>query len=262
MEKEILIKSVSKSISVLQAINRHGSMSITNIARHGKLPYPTAFRIVQTLIHEGLIEQEPLRKHYRPTALVHSLAQGYRVETGMVDAAHQHMSDLTRRIGWPVFITARVGTQMVVRDSTHAETSLTFELCRPGHTVPLATSATGHAMLSTTPETELDPLLDWLSHETRGSTELDLPAMRHLIRKVRADGHAAKPCSSSTRTSSVAVPVLPADGRAQAVLTLTYFTSAMRPDIAVERYAGDLKQTARLIRDSFEQHSSLVPAMA
>lgn len=32
------------------------------IAKRGKLPYPIACRIVQTLIHDGLLEQEPARK--------------------------------------------------------------------------------------------------------------------------------------------------------------------------------------------------------
>ncbi len=250
MENGVLIKSVSKSISVLQAINRHGSLSITNIARHGKLPYPTAFRIVQTLMHEGLIEQEPMRKHYRPTALVHSLAHGYAMETGIVDVAHPHMSDLTRRIGWPVFIAARVGRHMVVRDATHSETSLTFEPCRPGFTVALVASGTGHAMLSTIPEDELASLLDWVARDGKDAVAFEPLPLRALITTVRRDGHAAKPCSSSTRTSSIAVPIGTPGERADAVLTMTYFSASMRSEVAIERFADALKHTASAIRAS------------
>lgn len=255
MEKGVLIKSVSKSISVLQAINRYGSMSIVGIARDGKLPYPTAFRIVQTLVHEGLIEQEPMRKRYRPTALVHSLAHGYRLESHMADVAHEHMSDFTRRMGWPVFIAVRVGTQMVVRDATHGETSLTFDPCYPGSAIPLLTSATGHALLSTFPEDEVDRLLDWARREHLEAPDSGAESLRDMLSQVRIDGHAAKPCSSSTRTSSLAVPIAPQGERADAVLTLTYFSTAMSRQVAIERFAHSLKETASRICTGFREHA-------
>jgi len=48
------------------------------LARDVELPYPTAFRFIQTLIHEGLIECEPTREHDRVTDLVQSPSIGDR----------------------------------------------------------------------------------------------------------------------------------------------------------------------------------------
>jgi IclR family mhp operon transcriptional activator len=78
MEKGVPIRSISRCISVLQAINRAGDLSLMEIAKRAKVPYPTACRIVQTLLHEKLIEREPTRKHYRPTALIRSEANWWR----------------------------------------------------------------------------------------------------------------------------------------------------------------------------------------
>ena len=78
MEKGVPIRSLSRGIAVLQAVNRGGTISMMEIARTSNVPYPTACRIVQTLMHEGLIEREPSRKHYRPTALVQTLAHGFQ----------------------------------------------------------------------------------------------------------------------------------------------------------------------------------------
>jgi IclR family mhp operon transcriptional activator len=55
MEKGVPIRSISRAIAVLQAINRQGSMSLMGIAKTAEVPYPTACRIVQTLLFEGLI---------------------------------------------------------------------------------------------------------------------------------------------------------------------------------------------------------------
>ena len=46
MEKGVPIRSVSRSIAVLQTVNRMKSLSLMEIARAVDLPYPTAFRIV------------------------------------------------------------------------------------------------------------------------------------------------------------------------------------------------------------------------
>lgn len=249
MENGIPIRSVSRTISVLQAINRFGSLSMMAIARHESLPYPTAFRIVQTLVREGLIEQEPTRKHYRPTALVESLAHGYRAESRLVMTAAPHIRRLTREIGWPVFVSVRVGGKMVVRDATHAETSLTYGMCHPGVTVPLLTSATGQACLASLSASEVDQLVRWAAHaDEERTSKIDLEGLDGALGRARIQGYAAKPCDNGLpyKTSSIAVPIL-VQNRAEAVLTLVYFTTALKAADAVERYLGPLKRAADAI---------------
>lgn len=266
METALPIRSVSRSIAVLQSINRHGSLSAMEIARIEGLPYPTAYRIVQTLVHEGLIELEPTRKNYRPTALVQSLAHGYRAEGRLVDSAATIIRKLTQEVGWPVFIAERVGMRMVVRDATHAETSLTFGLCHPGFHVPLLTSATGHAWLSTLGEAKLDRIVQWggLTNEQKLGDGAIVELKRQLA-LVEAQGHAARVCQNgeANRSASIAVPIL-VDGQIRAVLTLVYFQASMKEHVAVERYLAPLQQSARMIADALEDEEAGVfgfPAM-
>jgi IclR family mhp operon transcriptional activator len=246
MENVAPIRSVSRSISVLQAINRHGSLSMMAIAKHESLPYPTTYRIVQTLLHEGLIEQEPTRKHYRPTALVQSLAHGYHAEGRLIDCAGPVMRDLTRQIGWPVFVSERVGTRMVVRDATHAETSLTFGLCYPGFNMPLLTSATGQAWIGHIPEGDVDSVIAW--SDVTADAKMDGLMIRELkqqLAAVQLQGYCARAClnTSPNRSASIAVPIF-AGGRIKAVLTLVYFHSAMQQSTAIERYLAPLRDAA------------------
>jgi IclR family mhp operon transcriptional activator len=250
MEKGVPIRSVSRSISVLQAINRYGSLSMTGIARYGALPYPTACRIVQTLMHEGLIEQEPSRKHYRPTALVESLAHGYRSDHLLIETAHPHMSRLTQKIGWPVFLAVRVGTQMVIRGSTHSETSLTYAPCYPGITVPLLTSATGQAWLSKLEDEDVGNLLRWVS-ETDTRRTLSADELQAVLAGVRRDGFASRPCmnDSPNRTASIALPIM-VEGEIVAVLTLTYFAAALQSAAAIEKYLLLMGETTQAIAQS------------
>jgi IclR family transcriptional regulator, mhp operon transcriptional activator len=256
MEKGVPIRSISRSISVLQAINRHGSLSMMSIARQSLVPYPTACRIVQTLIHEGLIEQEPSRKRYRATALVQSLSHGYQSENALVDASREPIRGLTRKIGWPVSIAVRVGTRMVVRDSTHSETSLTYEHYHPGFTLPLLGCASGRLCLAHMDHEELGNVMQWLSLAGEDSSSAQLHNTVDTFQKIRDEGFAAQGWGQHNltpgKTSSLAVPIFH-DGRFEAALTLIYFATAMKQHQAIERYLDTMKEHAVLIEASLDQ---------
>ncbi|MEQ8514241.1 MAG: helix-turn-helix domain-containing protein, partial [Chromatocurvus sp.] len=132
MEKGVPIRAVSRALVVLQAINNAGSLSMMGAARAAGIPYPTACRVIQTLIPEGFVESVPNTKHYRPTALVHTLSNGYQFDNSLVIAARPVIEELTRRVLWPISIATRVGMKMMVRDSTYGMTSLAFTNFYPG----------------------------------------------------------------------------------------------------------------------------------
>ncbi|MBT0668206.1 helix-turn-helix domain-containing protein [Novosphingobium profundi] len=248
------IRSVCRSISVLQVINTHGPLPLMDIARIGDLPYPTVFRIVQTLVHEGLVEQEPYGKTYRPTAMVESLAHGYRYEGPLTDACREPIAALTREIGWPLFVAVRVGQRMIVRESTHAQTSMTFESCNAGVTIPLLTSTTGRAYLAALPTAQVHAILDSAEHNRWGiDTHFERDVFLRKLEAIRARGISAAPFTSreANRTASLAVPVF-ADGEVQATLTLTYFFNAMNEQTAIGRYGDTLRALAARITDRLD----------
>jgi IclR family mhp operon transcriptional activator len=175
MEKGVPIRAISRCVSVLQAINRAGSLTMMDVAHASGVPYPTACRIVQTLLLEGLIEREPARKRYRPTALVQTLSHGFQAHGRLVEAARPHIVDLTKRHGWPVSLASHVGQRMVIRDSTHTLTSLTFNNYYPGYTLPILESASGCAHIAFTSEEDRANIL---------STLRAVPEMRTAIRSL------------------------------------------------------------------------------
>jgi DNA-binding IclR family transcriptional regulator len=148
LEEGVPIRAVSRGVAVLQAVNRAGSISLMQTSRQTQIPYPTVCRIVQTLLHEGLIEKEPNRKRYRSTALVQSLSSGFQDDSRLVKVARPHIVELTKRVAWPISIATRVGNMMMVRDSTHSLTSLTLSNYAPGYTLPIAECSSGKVYLA------------------------------------------------------------------------------------------------------------------
>lgn len=252
MDRDSNIRSISRGLAVLQAVNRGGSITMMDISRTSRVPYPTACRIVQTLMAEGMIEREPARKRYRTTALVKTLALGYQDEDDLVAVARPHIVALCRKLAWPISIATRVGHVMMVRDSTHKLTSLTLNNYAPGYTLPLTECSTGKAYLAYCDAEERLNIL-------RGMRELDGPAERmavltlhdeNLFADIRAKGYATQARNAYTanpgKTSSIAVPLFRKDEVAGA-MALIFFASAMTMRQAQDSFLADLKATAAAI---------------
>ena len=249
MDRGVPIRSVSRCITVLQAINHHGALSLMEVARNAELPYPTVCRIVQTLIQEGLVECEATRKCYRATGLVHALSRGFHNRDELVTKARPFLVELTKKTGWPISILTRVGQTMIIRDTTFDLSALTTELFPTGHATPLLESAAGTVLLANLTEEDRASLveLDRRSPRTRSTAPFDDVK---IGAQVRQDGfflgcvqpHDANP----EGTSSINVPLYGGAGLS-GVLSLLFFSATIDPMNAVERYLPDLKVAASSI---------------
>lgn len=246
------IRAISRAIAVLQAINRWGALSLTEIARNAKIPHPTATRIVRTLIDEGLIEQEPSRKRYRPTALIQTLSCGFQNHDRLVTISRPHIVRLTRQIDWPISVVTRVGQAMVVRDSTSALTSLTFNNYYPGWQVPLLPSASGRVYFAHASPDEQQELLKQYRHNQQGIDQLTLREFESgsAVAKIRAQGYAAvtrTPYSANPgKTSSIAVPLFEREVLIGS-LAMVFFANALSVPDAIDRFLTPLRETASQI---------------
>lgn len=246
------IRAIRRALAVLQAINRSGSLRMVDICHQTDLPYPTAYRIVQTLLQDGMVEAEVGRKRYRPTALVRTLSFGYRAENALAEIARPHMAELCRKVNWPVSLATRVGKLMMVQDSTHAMTSLTFTNYAPGYTLPLAECSTGKAYLAFCEEEERQTVLAGYGEEDGEHDRLAqlLFADGAVLDAIRARGYATHARNLYTdhpgKTSSLAAPVLGAD-RIQGCIALIFFSSALSMAEAETCFAKPLLQTAAAI---------------
>lgn len=251
-EKDGAIRSIARGLRVLQVINRGGSISMMQICRQADIPYPTACRVIETLIKEGMVEREPARKRYRPTALVRTLSVGFQEEDTLVAVGRTHIVTLCHKHGWPISIATRVGHSMMVRDSTHKLTSLTLHNYSPGYTLPIIECSSGKSYLAFCPQEERSAILS-------GLMQLDGPAERlaelllrddTMLASIRSRGYSTQARNLYTavpgKTSSIAVPIVKGE-RVHGALALVFFAAAMPMARAEEQFVADLKDTAAAI---------------
>lgn len=257
-KKDQSIRSIARALHVLQAINHHGALTMTQIAKIVDLPYPTACRIVYTLVGEGIIEREPARKYYRPTALAQSLSCGYQEQVRMVAIARKHIVELTNETSWPVSISSRVGPVMVIQDSTHALTTMTFSDYHPGFSLPIASSASGMAYLAFTDPDERAQIVEQIKRTALDDESLALIGnlRDNHFKMIVEDGYASFIRNPHTKnpgkTSSIAVPLFRGEALVGA-LTLIFFSTSLRVVEAFEKYKDQIfKAQSAINRDLME----------
>lgn len=251
------IRAISRGLSVLKIINRKGSANLTEISRETEIPYPTVCRIVNTLLQEEMIEREPNRKRYRPTLLVKSLAVGYQQESSLVTVARQTLEQLCTDLVWPISLATRVGSCMVLLDSTHHMTSLTLTRYYPGYTMPVTECATGRAYLAYCDQETREQILnnlktvEFTAHGRINPARYDEP----FWQGIRDKGYAVQAhnqfSSDPGKTSSIAVPIM-VDGAIVASIAVIFFRSSLNLDAAELSFVEKLSQAAREISKKIE----------
>ena len=145
---------------------------------------------------------------------------------------------------------------MMVRDSTHNMTSLTFSHYYPGYTLPIAECATGKVHLAFCDEDERYAIVEgWKAIETEASNMgMLLLSDDYMLQKIRRDGYALQVRNvynaDPGKTSSIAVPLFDENNALIGALALIYFASAMSSDDAVGKYLQPMQATARAIHES------------
>ncbi|MEQ8733393.1 MAG: helix-turn-helix domain-containing protein [Rhodospirillaceae bacterium] len=252
MDNDLPVRSVSRAIELLQYINREDGPTLLQLQHLSGLPYPTVGRLVKSLALIGLVEATPSTKRYYPTGLVLTLSSGFQEDDQLAESASPVLSELTRTLNWPTSLAIRVGGRMMIKQSTHRETSLVLSHYNAGFTLPLTECASGLAYLAFCNEDERDTILAGLKdHHPASSTKGTALAKRiDSLEKIRDLGYATFDRTMLSRepgkTSSIAVPVLVNDV-AVAAVALVFFASAMKMSEAIEKYVTRLQEAANEI---------------
>lgn len=242
------IRALSRGIAVLQAINRNGALTVSEVCDVTHLPYATVSRILYTLMEDGFVEMEPARKRYRVTALVQTLAAGFQDDGRIEAAAAPALETLSRETGCPASFSVRIAASMVIRLSTHAFSPLTVNMLTRGHALPVLGSPSGIALLGALRSAERRPLIRYLLEmaEERGERP-DIDETYRDIRATRTRGHAVRDRPGNPQaTSSIAVAVMTGQVAAGAI-TLAFTTEAMDLSQAERLFLPSLRQAAATI---------------
>jgi IclR family transcriptional regulator, mhp operon transcriptional activator len=243
------IRSFSRGLAVLSALNAHGSATALALARETGVPRATVYRLLQTMLDDGFISRGPADDRFHLQLKVRALSEGFEDEQWISTIAGPALMDLTRRISWPCDVCALKGLKMVIHETTHRVAPLSVDRNMVGEELPLLSSATGLAYISFASKEEQDTLLALLarSGDARDALARDPEQVARLIAATRRRGYGVRQAGPIwPHTGSIALPVR-VGRRMLGCINIVWMARVVSPKEGVRRYLEPLRETRRLI---------------
>ncbi len=243
------IRSFSRGLAVLSALNLHGSATALTLARQTGVPRATVYRLLQTMLDDGYIGRGPADDRFHLQLKVRGLSEGFEDEQWISMIAGPALVELTRRISWPCDVCALRGLKMVIHETTHRVAPLSVDRNMVGEELPILSSASGLAYISFLPKEEQQTLLGLLarSSDPRDALARDPPQASRLLEATRRRGYAVRQAGEIwPHTGAVALPVR-VGRRVLGSINVVWMARVVSPKEGVSRYLEPLRETRRLI---------------
>ena len=213
---------VSRLIAVMRALARvqvEGGR-VTQLARDVGQNQATTHRLLQSLVAEGIVEQEEQNKRYRLTVDFFALAAQAGNPGDLRSLCRPALLRLSASLGDSLFLLARAGFDAICLDRSEGPFPIRSFTGDVGGRVPLGAGQGALAILAFLPEAERDEVIRFNLSRLREFGFFDEVQLRVEIGKVREAGFAAKNSGLLDGMAGVAVPVIDREGRAVAALAV------------------------------------------
>jgi IclR family mhp operon transcriptional activator len=249
------VQGLVRGLAVLCAMNEAPAAAgtATEIAGSTGLHRTTVKRLLETLCEAGFLRRLP-DDSYCLTFRVRNLSDGFTDEGWVSQIAGPLLRKLTEQVLWPSDLVALEGDELMVRDSTHSFSPLSFHPAMVGHRLPFLTTAAGRAYLAFCAPGEREALLEMLRARSDGDGQRarDSRQLRSMLQATRARGYSVNEGDwiGGGKFGAIAVPILQ-HGHARACINLIFSKRAVSTAEAAKRYLGFMRDTASEIERQF-----------
>jgi IclR family KDG regulon transcriptional repressor len=134
-------------LNLIDQLSNFDRIGVTRLARHLKVPVPTAYRMLRVLEGAGYVEQLAESKEYRLTLKLFELGSKVASRTTLRDVAAVEVERLAQQSGLATNVSMLVGSDVLYLAQVKTEELLAVNLT-PGSRAPATCTAMGKAMLS------------------------------------------------------------------------------------------------------------------
>jgi IclR family mhp operon transcriptional activator len=235
------VNSVVRALDLLEALNRRPISTVDDLFTDTRIPKPSIVRLLQTLERRGLVRHARQHGAYFLTSQVRALSSGYHSEPRLIEASAQLLDDLTRKVKWPLAIAIPDSGAMVIRYSTIPLSPLSLHHSSLGMRLSMVSRALGRAYLAFCDADEQNALINVLrkSGQPEDAAAHDEETLRAVLKETQARGLATRDPRVRAVSNTLAVPIYE-KSRVVASVGLTFFSSAMEPEMAIEKFRDDL----------------------
>lgn len=245
------VQGLSRGLELLNALNRMPvGGTVRQLAEATGLHRTTVKRLLETLQDEGYVQRSESDDSYRLAMKVRELSEGFRDDHWISAVAAPLLAELLQEVVWPTDLCTLDLDAMVVRETTHRFSRLSFHRSMVGRRLPLLRTATGLAYIAFCPQKERTQLIQLLTQrdDEDGAIARDATQLENLILRTRRKGYGENHMNwnQEDRIGSIAIPIYRYT-QVMACLNIVYVAEAMDIEVAAERYLPSMQRTAARI---------------
>lgn len=244
--------TVGKALSVLDQVAGFGRpVRFSELLESSDYPKATLYRLLQTLLQQGMVSLDPDRQTYAlGVRLVRLAHQAWR-QSSLAPVAQPYVDELARRAGETVHVAQLDHGQVLYVDKRNASVPVEM-FSQAGRVGPVFCTGVGKAMLAFLPEAEQDSIIAQQSfHRFTEHTYTTAAALRVELGEIRKRGFAYDREEHEPGIICVAVPILTQNGRVLGGLSLTSTTERHSLE-SLEAHLPDIKTTVSRIAEDAE----------
>lgn len=244
--------TVAKALEVLDLVAASGRpVRFSDLMARSPYPKATLYRMLQTLVAQGMLAFDPARATYAMGLRLVRLAHAAWQQSSLAPIARPHLDRLSAQIGETVHLAQLDQGQVLYVDKRNARDPVPM-YSQAGKVGPAYCTGVGKAMLAHLPEAALDQALmrqSW--HPCTPRTLASPEALRTDLARIRARGHAVDDEEHEPGIICVALPILASDGGVLGALSVTS-TTARTTLAELERLAPLIREIAQVIAQETE----------
>nr|WP_302474219.1 IclR family transcriptional regulator [Roseococcus sp. MDT2-1-1] len=202
---------------------------LVELAEECGLERPTAHRILQGLVAEGVVVQDRETRRYRLGPLLQELGLAAKPQTPVLEAWRPLLEGVARDTGQTAFLTVRSGFDGVCLDRQEGAFPVKVLVLEPGRRRPLGIGAGGMALFAFEGAPERERILaanaDRLALDWPGYSPEEIARRARTTRRL---GHALHEVQEMRGIRSVAVPILAPSHRPLGAFSVSALSSVLK----------------------------------
>lgn len=229
------IAVLEKAFLVLETVDKLGrTATLKELTEATGLPKPTLYRILQTLVDLGYVDQDSARSRYGLSLRLRQLARGGDDFEDLRQKMLPVMENLHRKFNETINLGVLQLNHVYYVHFIETTQNLRWQV-RPGSRDPFYCTALGRAVVAHLPEKQRKQLLNRIVFEQRTpSTPTNREEVERLLAETEERGWAYDDQENDLGVSCFGVPLFDPDGEVIASLSISVPQSRLTPDLRDE----------------------------
>ena len=177
-----VIQSVDRALDILEALARHGKMSLSELSLKTGLNVSTCHHLVGTIGRRGYITQDAESRRYSLGSKIFQLSEARASQINLIELATPFLTRLNRKTGEAVHLVMIEGTELITVAKLPSLHAVKVDSATGRSDAPHATAA-GKAILAWLPPIRIDEILDARGMER--FTAETITSRRALVEELR-----------------------------------------------------------------------------